>query len=432
MNRVAVKYILFVTLIHGAALAMSYFIFRENKVFFLVAEAFVLASIALSWMLYNDLIRPVQLLAGGAEAIRDRDFTVKLIHTGAREMDVLVDVYNQMIDQLRSERILQQEQHYFLEKLIQTSPVGIVSTDFDGYVTGVNPAASQLMGIEEEVAKGKPLGQLPTPLAKPLETLAQGNSVVVQTESARRFKLQKAAFVDRGFPRSFVVVEELTHEILEAEKKAYGKVIRLMAHEVNNSIGAVNSILDTLSATEKDPMLAHALRVAIERNGHLNHFMRRFADVVRLPAPRPERFDLHGLLDKIVLLMSAQAREKGAELTPLYNTAAPFWITADVQQLEQVLLNVLKNALESAGQGGVVQCRTHIEQRCLEIVDDGPGIPDDVAPLLFSPFFSQKDGGQGIGLTLVKEILMQHGFGFSLRTEAPGRTVFRILFLSNG
>jgi two-component system, NtrC family, nitrogen regulation sensor histidine kinase NtrY len=424
--KIRTKYTLFIAVIHLAALSMSYFIFRENKLLFLLIECVILVSLALSWSLYKDLIRPIEMLAGGVEAIRDRDFSVKLVHTGAREMDGLVEVYNQMMDQLRRERVLQQEQHFFLDKLLETAPVGALILDFEGQPESLNPRGIELLGLPRPMPHQKPHISTDHPLWPAIAQLVPGQSTIIQTDSAKKFKLSKAKFIDRGFPRAFVLIEELTAELLAAEKKAYGKVIRMMAHEVNNSVGAVNSILDTARQLENDPVLANALAVAVERNEHLSQFMRHFADVIRLPEPRRERFDLHELLRKTAILMEYMAAQRGIvfqfDLAPL-----PLFIAADMQQMEQLLINVLKNAIEAIDGQGIVLIRTMNKPSTLHIIDNGKGIPPEVAPLLFSPFFSNKNGGQGVGLTLVREILLQHQFAFSLQTVANGTTVFEVI-----
>ena len=114
------KFLLFVIILHVVALALSFYIFRESKVFFIASEILILISIFISWKLYNDLIQPLNMLMQGTDAIKDRDFNVKFVKTGKYEMDELINVYNHMIDALRKERTKQEEQHFFLEKLIQT------------------------------------------------------------------------------------------------------------------------------------------------------------------------------------------------------------------------------------------------------------------------------------------------------------------------
>lgn len=423
--KIRTKYILFIAVLHTVALVMSFYIFKEHKLLFLASELAIICSLALAWMLYNDFIRPIQLLAGGAEAIRDRDFTVKLIKTGAYEMDRLVEVYNRMIDQLREERTIQEEQHFFLEKLIYTAPVGTLVLDFDGYITAVNPKMLEILDLPESALLRHQISEPAHPLLADMARLEDGASVVTQTPNARKYKLQKASFVDRGFHRAFVMAEELTVEILEAEKKAYGKVIRMMAHEVNNSIGAVNSVLDTKIQMETDPGAILPLQVAMERNEHLNQFMRRFADVIRLPGPRRQAIDLCALVRNMAALMQFKTAGKNIAFEFDFEQESVM-IQADLLQMEQVLINILKNAMEAIPDTGIIRCSVTASPVSLAIADNGKGIPPELAPQLFSPFFTNKNGGQGIGLTLTREIMDQHGFEFSLQTEADGWTVFRM------
>jgi two-component system nitrogen regulation sensor histidine kinase NtrY len=421
------KYVAFIAIIHLAALIMSYFVFEKHKTGFLLSEVLVLISLGLSWSLYHELVRPVSMLQSGATAVSDKDFTVKLIATGAPELDALIDVYNRMMDALRQERVLQEEKHYFLEKLIHTSPTGLLTLDFDGKVTSINPAACRLTGLAESAVLGRDIGAFAHPLLSVAGAIRPDQSQIIELSTARRYKVQKTEFIDRGFKRAFVLIEELTAEIMEAEKKAYNKLIRMMSHEVNNSVGAVNSILDSARRAEKNEKMAHALGVAIERNEHLGQLMRRFSDVARIPAPHLCQFDLHAFVRNIIALMRPLAAERGIGIAEQFSDQ-PLWVRADQPQMEQVLINVIKNAIEAGRPNGHISVETTQQPTELLVIDDGHGITPDVEPLIFTPFFSNKNGGQGVGLTLVRDILMQHRFMFSLRTEAPGRTVFRIRF----
>ncbi|RYZ23111.1 MAG: HAMP domain-containing protein [Chitinophagaceae bacterium] len=428
--RLRTKYLLFIFFVHGVTLVLTFFIFRQHKLLFLASEALVLFSLWLSWGLYRELIQPLKTLMTGVEAIRDRDFNVRFLPTGKHEMDQLISVYNDMIDQLRTERTRQEQQHFFLEKLIATAPTGIIILDFDQRIEQLNPRAELLLGTTEKEVKGKQVGTLPHPLLQAAATLSSGAARTVSVNGVSTYKLQLAHFVDRGFPRHFLTIEELTAEILEAEKKVYGRVIRMMAHEVNNTVGPVNSILHSAARADELPdaqrgLLRQALEVAVNRNNNLNAFMRNFADLVKLPPPRLVRIDLHDFLRTLRDLMQAQATERSIALE-LATDAAPYWIEGDEQQLEQAFINIVRNAFESIGRGGTVRIETDRRLHAVLVRDTGRGIAPADAERLFTPFFSTKRDGQGIGLMLVRDILGNHGFTFSLKTLAEGDTVFRV------
>jgi nitrogen fixation/metabolism regulation signal transduction histidine kinase len=428
----------FVGILHLIALVLSYFIFSQNRIFFIVSEAVILVSILLSWQLYTEMIRPLNLLMQGTEAIKDRDFNVKFRATGKYEMDALIDVYNHMIDELRSERMRQEQQHLFLEKLVFTSPTGILILDYDEGIQQVNPKALQLLGLEEKEVLGRKVGDLTHPVMQPIKGLQSGQARTVTFNGGITYKLQKSHFIDRGFARHFVMIEELTAEILMAEKKTYGKVIRMMAHEVNNTIGPVNSILQsTLQSQLHSEMLTNALGVAMERNNNLERFMRNFADLVRIPAPEKRPVDLLRLVKNVTDLMQLRAGERSVVFRYEYTgpaglrpeAAATLMIQADQQQMEQVLINIIKNALEAIEEEGTITILIRdAYPRHLIVRDTGKGILPEMDQHLFSPFYSTKKDGQGVGLTVIKEILLNHQFGFTLQTPEPGRTEFKIVF----
>jgi two-component system nitrogen regulation sensor histidine kinase NtrY len=412
---------------------LSYLILQQNLPYFIFSEVFIIISIVIAWNLYYQLIQPLKTLTQGLDAIRDRDFNVKFLSTGKGEVDQLIDVYNQMIDQLRNERTLQEQQHFFLEKLIYTSPTGIIILDYDGNIHQINPKAAQILSVDEKSLLNHSVNELPGNFARHLKNFRSGDTKTIKLSGANTYKLQRSQFIDRGFSRDFIMIEELTAEILAAEKNVYGKVIRMMAHEVNNTIGPVNSIMqtalnmDALWQVNNSDALKDALQVALDRNQNLNLFMRNFADLVRLPEANKKHIDLNHTIASVSTLMALNASENDIKLIVDISNE-PFYILADVQQMEQALINIVKNAIEAIGNKGIVKFTADAKLKRLTITDDGKGISDQQSTQLFSPFYSTKKDGQGIGLTLVREILTNHGFEFSLQTGADGLTAFSIQF----
>jgi len=427
------KYILFVVILHLVALTLSWFIFENNRLYFIISEAFIIFSIVVAWQLYIQLLQPLKMLMQGVEAIKDRDFNVKFLSTGKHEMDQLIDVYNQMMDELRTERTRQEQQHFFLEKLIFTSPTGIIILDYDDNVQQINPKALQIINVAVEQVLKYPIDRLEHPLLLQIKHLRSGEAIVVKPDGINTYKIQKSHFIDRGFSRHFIMIEDLTTEILAAEKNVYGKVIRMMAHEVNNTVGPVNSIMQSALKTDqlweghRNNTLKDALQVAMDRNQNLNLFMRNFADLVKLPAANKKPVDLHHLVRSTATLMEIKAGEKQVEFE--FRLAdGPFIVSADEQQMEQVLINIVKNAIEAIETKGKVSFITLPHKRSLVIADTGKGIEEVNTSDLFSPFFSTKKDGQGIGLTLVREILTNHACDFSLKTSTEKQTEFTIVF----
>ncbi|MET4106310.1 ATP-binding protein [Hymenobacter sp. UYP22] len=426
-----VKFLLFVVIIHAVLIVLAAQVMRTNAPLFVGLEVLLLISIGLTVQLYRGFVRPFQLIAAGTEAIRARDFSMKFVPVGQQEMDQLIGVYNHMIEELRKERVTQHEKSYLLESLIQASPAGVLLLSFEGRIEGVNPAAERILAQPAEKLLGQLPAHLPGDWGPALATLVGQEPRVVQLSGLQTYRASCSHFIDRGFQRQFIVLEELTQELIQQEKKAYEKLIRMMSHEVNNSIGAINSLLQSFHhyapqlTPDDQPDFREALDVAITRNTHLANFTASFANLVRLPPPQLQPTDVHELLRSIERLLQVQATHRRIqwhqELAP-----APFIATLDLLQLEQAVLNICKNALEAIGQDGNLWVRTSLSPPSIRIENDGPGIDPEVQRRLFTPFFSTKRDGQGIGLTLIRDILLQHNFRFQLATQENGRTAFTI------
>jgi two-component system nitrogen regulation sensor histidine kinase NtrY len=427
------KTVTYLILLHVAFAVAVVWAARGAALWLLAVEAVALVSLVLGLSLASRAIRRMELGDEAARLIREGDFTARLRHVGDSRVDGLVDVYNAMVDTLRAERARIQEQHHFLEQVIGASPSGMIVLDFDGRVSDINPAGLRLLDVSREAVIGLPIAGVPSALAGPLAGLKPGQVEVCGLTGARRVRCHRGAFVDRGFPRAFFVIEELTEDARRIERSAYEKLIRVMSHEVNNSITASNSLLESslTYASELPPSsrrdLEHALQIAMDRSAQLNQFMRRFADVFRLPAPARHPVELRGLLDRLVTL--TRSRSGGTTVACLWDAAASaVWVDLDRGQFEQACLNVLKNAVEAAGPGGnvAVGLATSPGLVTLTIDDSGAGPGLEAEAHLFTPFFSTKPQGQGIGLTLVQEILSAHGFDYTLEHPGGGPTRFTI------
>ncbi|WP_162055150.1 sensor histidine kinase [Pontibacter pamirensis] len=417
------KFLLFAVFVHSLLAVLAWYVLQENKFLFLSVELVIIISVLVTVQLYQAFFKPLKLIRAGIEAIRDKDFSTKFMAVGQEDLDELVKVYNRMIDQLRRERVGQAEKHFLLEKLIQASPAGIILLGFDNQVESVNPAAERFLQHKAQELMGKHVSQLPEEWSKELTHLSSGESTTFRLHGTWTYRCHRAHFLDRGFQHYFILIEELTEAILQNERQAYEKVIRVMSHEVNNTTGAINSILDSLQyytpqlEPEHQPDFAHVLQVAIDRNANLSRFMANFAEVVRLPQPKKALKDLHTLLQRLQRLLQPQLEKRHISCT-WHLAPQPLIILIDEQQMEQVVLNILKNAMEAIGEEGEICIRTQLNPPQLTITDNGEGIPKDVQQHLFTPFYTTKNNGQGIGLTMVRDILINHGFTFSLSSEA--------------
>jgi signal transduction histidine kinase len=429
------KVLLYLIALHLLLGVAVFHLVRQWPWWLLIAEAALLVSVFVGHRLLRAFFVPLDLIRTGTELIREREFGSYFRQTGQPEMDRLVEIYNRMVDQLREERLKLEEQNLFLEKVLEASPTGIVTLDFDGNVHQINPAAERLLGRGRPAWVGAPLTELPEPFPRELSGLADGGSTVVQLHGRRRVRMRRASFYDRGVERRFFLLEELTDELHASEKNAYDKLIRMMSHEVNNSVGVVKSLMESAShyrdqLNDRDRVdFEKAIEVAVARLLHLSSFMNGLASVVRIPPPEKHPCDLAALIHDIVTLISPELVRRNIRLHWKPPESSPP-IPVDKNQIEQVLVNVLQNAIEAMGEGGdlTIDLRQENGRYALAVRDTGPGIAPDAAAELFTPFFSTKKDGQGIGLTLCREILSQHGHDFSLTNLPRGGAEFRIAF----
>ena len=405
------KIIIYFVALHAVFAIAAVFIIRENRLLLFAIEGLFVISIIISARVIRALFVPLDLISTGAELINERDYTSHFVPVGQPEMDSLINVYNRMIDRLREERLAAEERHQLLSKLVQESPAGIVICDFDGTPEQLNPAAKRLVTAD---------------VLDQLSTIPAGESRLI----GRGLRVHRAEFRDRGFAKTFYLVEEMTEELRRSEKAAYEKLIRLMSHEVNNSVAAVRSLLESLVRYARDVRdddrddYTTAIDVASRRVDALGKFVSGFADVVRIPAPHRLPTNVTATVQRLTALMRAEADSRGVRIVT--DADGEQIVSADVLQLEQVIINVLRNAIEASGNGGTV--RVAVRDSTLSIQDSGPGIAESDRSQLFTPFFTTKRDGRGIGLTVVQEILANHGFAFSLENCAEGGAEFRVRF----
>jgi signal transduction histidine kinase len=428
------RFIVYLAVVHAMLAALAWWLLQQNILWLIAIELVFVASLGVGVAIFTRLSSALVTVRQSAQMLREGEFTTRFLEVGHPDVDTMIRVYNRMVDSLREERVRLQEQQYFLGQLLAASPGGVIVLDHDGRVSAVNPAAARLLQEPAGAIEGRPLADLRSPLADALGRTAPGGSCAVTLSNGGRVRGQCATFVERGHPRRFYLVEELTEELRQTEKSAYEKLIRQMSHEVNNTVGATRSLLQSSLAygeglpAPRQAEMREALGIAGDRLERLNTFMRGFADVVRMPQPVKRPADVLRLLDACVRLVRAQT-DSSRIAWRWEPESALGMIDIDEAQMEQALINILKNAVEALpAEGGSVTVRagSSASGAYVEVEDSGPGIADEARPHLFTPFFTTKRNGQGIGLTMVQEILRRHGFGYTLDGPPGGPTRFRI------
>lgn len=446
----------YLVLLHALFFALALWMYRERPLVVVAVEAVLVASAALGVWLIGRALQPLDYTRRFSELLHEHNYAARLQQAPADEVAALVAQYNAMLEALYQERLRLGEQRGFLDRLLEATPSAVLVFDFDDRIRLVNASALELLGIA--APEGHALGdwragaaafaaggdasahERSLKLLHELEALPLGESRLLADADGRRFRAQRSHFFDRGFARHFLLVEELTEELDSSERATYEKLVRVLAHEVNNTVAATGSVLDSLLfyrpqlAPADGEDFATAIEAVRRRNASLGEFIERFTRVVKMPAPAPQPTAVAALLEDVLHLYREPARARGVEMTFAQCDPLPP-LPLDRNLFEQALLNIAKNAVEAAeatarerGDGGNVQLELVREddRARLSVIDSGDRLGEVPPGQMFTPFFSTKKGGQGIGLLFVREVLQRHGLAFRLAPDGQGRTRFDI------
>lgn len=392
-----------------------------------------LGVLVLLWVVYERSVRAMESISNGIHLLNEQDFSSRLRPTGQYEADRIIGIFNRMMTQLKEERLHVREQNEFSDLLIKASPMGVVVLDYDHRITLLNPSACYLLAVKDQSrVLGRKVREVRHELLVDLSVVALGERKIISLGDGHIYRCSLSTFVDRGFPRPFYLIESLTDEVRSAEKKAYEKVIRMIAHEVGNSTAGLTStlgvLIDSFSGEAQMADAVEAMQVCVDRCYGMNRFITSFAEVVRIPEPVLALSDIGELVQRVARFSHSLSQAHEVSIKLDLDEAMP-QLSVDVALMEQVLINVVKNAVESIAHGpGRVVLRTSTSPLSLSVIDDGAGISPEQEGKLFSPFFSTKPAGQGLGLLFVREVLQRHGFRYSLSTHADGLTHFVIYF----
>lgn len=368
-----------------------------------------LGALASLHLAYRAIALQLRTIATGMDLLKAQDFASRLRRVGQPEADRMVDLYNSMIESMKTERLRNREQNKFLSKLIEASPMGIAICSLDEKIEESNAAFRKLASPE---------------LLEVLGSLADEEQRTVRPGGTGVLRCSRQYFMDRGFRRPFFLIEPLTDEIVRAETDVFHKIVRTMGHEVNNTLGGVVSVLESMAAMQADDDVCRALDSCRSSCLRLSEFVRGYSDVVKLPEPEPEKTDLGVFVEETLPFLHSLCT--GNISIAIEKSDAESTVMLDPVLMQRVLINVVKNAVESIGsRPGHIRLR--VDGKTLAVIDDGPGITPEAAQRLFTPFFSTKRPDRGLGLMLVADILRRHNAGFSLAT-AGGETTFLITF----
>jgi nitrogen fixation/metabolism regulation signal transduction histidine kinase len=380
-----------------------------------------LLALAFAAALRRRVVLPLQRVANLLQATREGDFSQRA--RGTEQADALSEVMreiNVLGETLAEQRREAVEAEALLRKVIAEIDVALFTFDDGNRLRLVNAAGRRLMAKPESRLLGRSAEELELadllagPPARALERSFAGGE--------GRWEVRRSTFREGGLPHRLLVIADLSRVLREEERQAWRRLIRVLGHEMNNSLAPIRSMAATLaSLLERSPPptdwrqdMEAGLSIIAQRSESLSRFMAAYSRLARLPPPRLAPVGVGELARRVAAFESRR---------PVRVAAGPrLAVTADADQLEQLLINLLRNAVDAveATGGEVVLSWSQRPGGWLEmrVDDDGPGLP--ATANLFVPFFTTKPGGTGIGLVLSRQIAEAHGGSLTLENRPTG------------
>ena len=394
------------------------------KVQWTLTVVIVTVCLGFAFALRERVVVPLQTLSNLLAALGEGDFSIRA--RGARGGDPLGEVMievNALVDTLRNQRLGALEATTLLRKVMEEIDVAVFTFDDERRLQFVNRAGSHLLRQPMERLLDRRADELG--LDECLTARVPRIIPATFPGGSGRWALKRSAFRQGGRPHELVVISDVSQPLREEERQAWQRLIRVLGHELNNSLAPIKSIAGSLSnLLDREPLPAdwrddvtRGMDVIAARADSLNRFMSAYARLAKLPAPSLEPLDVREFVGRVVGLQTAEIvdMQQGPGLV----------IRADGDQLEQLLINLLHNGIEAATE---TRGRVRVGWRRLDglpdllelwVEDDGPGLSN--TSNLFVPFFTTKPGGSGIGLVLSRQIAEAHGGTLTLENRQAAR-----------
>jgi nitrogen fixation/metabolism regulation signal transduction histidine kinase len=387
---------------------------EDPKTRWSVAVAVVLVWLFGAAAARERVLRPLQTSANLLAALREEDFSVR--GRGAKPGDPLGELMleiNQLADALHSQRSSALEAGALLRRVMDEIQVAVLAFDEGGHAVLANRAAERLLGVP--LSRLLESGGLDAERLRLKPALEGESPRILELHlpgASGRFEVRRSTFRLGGLPHQLLVLADLRRALREEERLAWQRLVRVLGHEINNSLAPIHSIASSLSGAAPEDVEA-GLAVISRRSESLMRFMAAYSKLARLPAPKLSPLEVPPWVARIAAL----EKRLQVRVQPGPDVSVP----ADSDQLDQLLINLVRNAAEAALEtGGGVEVSWSVARDQLEVcvADEGPGIASTAN--LFVPFFTTKQHGSGIGLLLSRQIAEAHQGSLSLENR-PGR-----------
>ncbi len=366
--------------------------------------------------------RSLEALLNAVQSFQDRDFSIRLAPGGNDELGDLVALYNQLGDLLRSERSTLLQKELMLDSVLQTSPIAIVLTNTRDRVVLSNRAASGLFASGRGKLQGSSFSEIlercPAEMGEAIRTESDALFTIESGAEPDVYHVSKRAFHLNRQRHTLYLVQRLTRELSRQEVDVWKKAIRVMSHELNNSLAPISSLVHSAQSIIDLPAQEERLALIYssigERIEHLETFLEGYACFARLPKPKKQSVEWPEFVESLHQLYAF-------ELEGNLPGSPGFF---DPGQIQQVLINLLKNAREADTATAVLEIESSgISGTRMRVMDRGKGMPEEVLRQALLPFYSTKPAGGGLGLPLCREIVEAHGGGLRIENREGGGLV---------
>lgn len=412
-KRIVVTALIAVAPVALAAVVLAFTGDFSAKVKWTVATIIAASVFVATYVLHERLVFPLLTISNIITALREEDYSLRA--RNARRDDALGEVMvevNALATLMESRKLEAVEAAALLRAVLAQIDAAIFAFDAEDRLQLVNRAGERLLNIPRERLTGRTAAELGL-----AELLAEDGPSTID-RGATRWDVHRSSFRERGSPHRLLVLADITRALREEELDAWRRIVRVLGHELNNSLAPIKSIAASLEQLVVREELPHdwkddvtsGVRVIGSRAEALTRFTRAYAQLARLPEPRKRDVRVDALARRVAALETR---------VPVALAGAEATIRADEDQLEQLLINLVKNAAD-AGANVTLRWNANDEALIVQVEDDGPGVSG--TGNLFVPFFTTKPSGSGIGLFLSRQIAEAHGGSLTLenRHDASG------------
>jgi len=440
-----------ISFLAATILLFLYLLFRTQLIASTAIVGVIIFLQAVSLIHYIE--KTNRMLTRFLDTIRYSDFAQSFSDdSGGRSFAELNAAFGDVVDRFRQARSEKEEHYRYLQTVVQHVGIGLITFQPDGTVGLINASAKKLLQIQslDNISELKSISR---PLAETLLRLKSGEKALVKVHRNNellQLAVYAAEFILRRQKYVLVSIQNITSELAEKEMEAWQSLVRVLTHEIMNSVTPISSLAGTVSnlliadsSTGNKELkkeigpdtivdIENALRTIQKRSGSLLNFVESYRNLTRLPKPEFKVVKISEIFERVAQLMKTQLSEKKIEFVSDILPES-LDITADPGMIEQVIINLVLNAIQAVEecQNPKVEMNAHISDRgniLIQVSDNGAGIPEESLEKIFIPFYTTKKDGSGIGLSLSRQIMRLHHGSITVTSEPNQQTVFTLKF----